>query len=413
VYLKRQIIVIAVLTMTFLNSRAQVNYVLNYSFEQDTLCGGIGTCSATWVNNWFNPTISYIDWNSYPCFGASGTTGVPQSLGGYQYARTGQCDAVILADTINDVGYITGTLSDSLKATKKYCVTFYVSLADSEWWAISEIGAYLSNDSLCNESTVRPLTYVPQIENPATNFLTNKVDWIPISGEFQAMGGEKFITIGDFHYTVLSDYDSVGHGGTVSGYQSEVQTGYFVDDVYVRELTIAVAGKNDTICNDGGDSTLMGQNAITTGVSFSWLPITGLANPNAPQTKASPTVTTTYTLTVVNDSIHGCNCADSVTKDSITVTVNTCAGISELRNKNNGISIYPNPSGGNFTLSISNISGKPEIEVYNVLGEKIYQSKLNFNNTQINLGRQSGGVYLYRVLDEDGNIIANGKIAIY
>ncbi|NNM95017.1 MAG: gliding motility-associated C-terminal domain-containing protein [Bacteroidia bacterium] len=62
------------------------------------------------------------------------------------------------------------------------------------------------------------------------------------------------------------------------------------------------------------------------GVSYSWQPTAGLANPNAAQTYASPTITTTYRLTVKNDSfqVHssrGCKCPDSVSSDTVTVFV--------------------------------------------------------------------------------------------
>ncbi len=87
------------------------------------------------------------------------------------------------------------------------------------------------------------LHYAPQVENPSNTILTNKVDWIPISEEYIAKGGEKFITIGDFYSDTLSHFTYVGNGGTVAGWENEVNASYYVDDVYVRELTIANAGK--------------------------------------------------------------------------------------------------------------------------------------------------------------------------
>ncbi|NNM95393.1 MAG: gliding motility-associated C-terminal domain-containing protein [Bacteroidia bacterium] len=65
---------------------------------------------------------------------------------------------------------------------------------------------------------------------------------------------------------------------------------------------------------------LIGDTAVQ-GVSYSWQPTNGLSNPNAAQTYASPTVTTTYTLTVKNDSISGCACADSLSTDTVTIFI--------------------------------------------------------------------------------------------
>jgi len=404
-------------TFTIIRTEGQVNSVLNYSFEQYTGCSGIGYCGFTAVNNWYQPTINGFNWCSYYCGGSNGTDGVPQNFIGYQNARTGMSYALVSTDTVNQVDYITGTFSDSLKANTKYCITFYVSLADSEWWASDLIGAYLSNDSIiCNYSIDTALTqFIPQIENPFGNFLTNKLGWVPISGEYQAHGGEIFINIGDFYKPTLNHFDSVGHGGFIYGENTETQTGYYIEDVFVRKLAIAVAGKNDTIC--AGDTTLIGQNTTTTGVSFHWLPTAGLSNPNIPQPMASPTVTTTYTLTVTNDSVlainnrgQACNCVDSITKDSVTISV--CTGINEIKYNNRRINIYPNPCNGNFILTMNVIYGKPEIQVYNVLGQIVFQDNVISSNTLINLGSAPEGVYFYRILTETEKLIGSGKLII-
>jgi hypothetical protein len=381
--------------------------MLNYSFEQHGSCAQIGNCTGSAVGDWWEPTWNGGNWFSNPCFGSSASFGVPQNDLGYQYARTGGCYAAFTTDTANQgqADYLTGILSDTLKTNIKYCVTFYVSLMDSEWWAISRIGAYFTQDSLCGPNSLTPLLYTPQIENQVNKFITDKIHWVPISGEFQAAGGEKYITIGDFHKTIWSDYDSVGHGGFIYGENTEIQTAYFVDDVYVRELTIAVAGKSDSLCL--GDSVLIGKDTTIPGVSFHWSPAIGLSNPNIAQPMASPTVTTTYTLTVINDSIHDCNCADSVTKDMVTISV--CSGINEIT-YNSISNIYPNPSSGVFTIEMKNEDGRMtnRIEVFNVLGQKVLAKPL-LSHT-INISNQPDGVYLIRVFSNEGLPIGQSKI---
>ena len=415
------LLVIAILFNPFENIWGQVNHVLNYSFEKDTACTVISSCplpdNIQYYRNWYCPSSTFVDWFSYPCFGSSGTEGVPQNDAGYQFARTGRCYAGIeFSETGPTRGYITGTLSDSLIPTKKYCVTFYVNLGDSVWWAISAIGAYLSSDSICAGNNYNILPYTPQVENPSNNILTDKVNWVPVSSEYTASGGEIFITIGDFYSDTLSKATYVGNGGTVAGWQSEVQSYYYVDDVYVRELTIANAGKADTICNE--NSVLIGKDTTTPGVSFSWLPTAGLSNPAIAQPMASPTVTTTYTLTVVNDSIHGCNCKDSVTKDSVTIYVNPCLGIDKVAGENESIGVYPNPNNGVFTISLSHAelvsASQPIIEVYNILGEKIYNALLKQvqGDNSTDLTGQPNGIYLYRVVAASGELIGEGKIIV-
>ena len=368
---------------------------------------------------WYVPTGGSSDrFNS--CFN-QGTLGMPQNYAGWQYARSGISYAGIdMCETSHYRDYITGRFFDTLTATKKYCVTFYVSLGDSLWFAVSGIGAYLSADSICEDRNFpdTALPYIPQIENPSNNILTDKINWVPVSGEYTASGGETFITIGDFYSDTLSHFTYIGHGGTVAAWQTEVNSYYYIDDVYVRELTIADAGistsfndkKIDTICK--GDVVQIGRDSTTTGVSFSWLPITGLSNPNIAQPVVTASVTTTYTLTVVNDSVHGCNCKDSVTKDSMVVVVKTCVGVDNLRVKHSDLSIEPNPNNGNFTLTLKNINEPMQVIIYNVLGESIYQTRILSNNAEINIVNQPNGVYFYRVISKRGELVGEGKVVI-
>jgi hypothetical protein len=56
---------------------------------------------------------------------------------------------------------------------------------------------------------------------------------------------------------------------------------------------------------------------------------------------------------------------------------------------------------------------KSQVEIYNVLGEKIY-SQIPLPNTQfsINISNQPSGIYFYRVITETGNAVAEGKFVI-
>jgi hypothetical protein len=76
------------------------------------------------------------------------------------------------------------------------------------------------------------------------------------------------------------------------------------------------------------------------------------------------------------------------------------------------VSVYPNPSHGIFNIALQNVTGKSYIEVYNILGEKVYQVQLHSNNTQINIGANAPGIYLYRVITESGEAISSGKMIL-
>jgi len=76
--------------------------------------------------------------------------------------------------------------------------------------------------------------------------------------------------------------------------------------------------------------------------------------------------------------------------------------------------LYPNPNSGEFTIKLSGISGESSVEIYNMLGEKIYKETLSQAQVDytIDLPRKSAGVYFYRVLTETGDQIAEGKFII-
>lgn len=113
---------------------------------------------------------------------------------------------------------------------------------------------------------------------------------------------------------------------------------------------LADAGPNKTICCPGGsvtigptgckcailNSTPTPCSSMCNGTTYSWSPTTGLSNPNICNPSASPTTTTTYTLTVTFGSRCCCDgdtgdCANDTCSggqqrtDQMTVTVNnTC-----------------------------------------------------------------------------------------
>ena len=96
-------------------------------------------------------------------------------------------------------------------------------------------------------------------------------------------------------------------------------------------------------------------------------------------------------------------------------------GINGLFPSNNSVMLYPNPNNGEFIIQSSVVSRQSTIEVYNMLGEKIYVAPLNPPNrgtssTSITLpigaGQGGAGIYLYRVTSESGKIMGEGKFII-
>ncbi|HWY98114.1 MAG TPA: T9SS type A sorting domain-containing protein, partial [Bacteroidia bacterium] len=81
---------------------------------------------------------------------------------------------------------------------------------------------------------------------------------------------------------------------------------------------------------------------------------------------------------------------------------------------NSVCNIFPNPSNGNFTITMDRIISKSQIEVYNILSEKVYTEALRQDqgDNKIDLSGQLPGIYLYRITSDKGEYIASGKLII-
>ncbi|HVA97623.1 MAG TPA: T9SS type A sorting domain-containing protein [Bacteroidia bacterium] len=52
------------------------------------------------------------------------------------------------------------------------------------------------------------------------------------------------------------------------------------------------------------------------------------------------------------------------------------------------------------------------VEIYNMLGQKIYQRKLNTTSTDLDISQTAKGIYLYRILSKKNSLISQGKFVV-
>lgn len=96
--------------------------------------------------------------------------------------------------------YCSVQLTEALEKGKKYKVAFWVRPANGYGTAINSFGLHFSNTEVKSEST-GSLAFIPlkeHIFNPPERILSDTSNWVSISGEYLASGGEQFITIGNF-----------------------------------------------------------------------------------------------------------------------------------------------------------------------------------------------------------------------
>jgi len=78
------------------------------------------------------------------------------------------------------------------------------------------------------------------------------------------------------------------------------------------------------------------------------------------------------------------------------------------------VSLFPNPNNGIFNLQLSAVSGQSSVEMYNMLGEKVYASPFITHNSSfiIDLSGQPQGLYHYRIITKNGSFVSTGKFVI-
>jgi uncharacterized repeat protein (TIGR03803 family) len=95
-------------------------------------------------------------------------------------------------------------------------------------------------------------------------------------------------------------------------------------------------------------------------------------------------------------------------------TSNTVTSINELTSSSGTLKVFPNPNNGKFHIEQSAEKESEVIEVYNMLGEKVYSQPLRQaqGGSQIDLSNNADGVYLFRIITETGDLISEGKVVI-
>jgi len=252
------VVIIWILVSVTLTGNCQYNLVQNPSFEMYGICpGGLG--QLTNANFWTEAVTNVSPEFFHACANIqiNDDAGVPQNKFGFQNARTGLGYGGICTEITNPTNptqtyreYIQTELIDFLLPGVQYTVSFYVSAADSCGRLTNNFGAYFSNIEL--DSVVYPfsnLSFQPQIENPPTNDLGDRIGWTPISGTFIANGGEKFIIIGNFRPHQTTTVTNTGWGT----WPPNMASAYlYIDDILVTPTdSLTSIYENNSNSNEG------------------------------------------------------------------------------------------------------------------------------------------------------------------
>jgi hypothetical protein len=140
---------------------------------------------------------------------------------------------------------------------------------------------------------------------------------------------------------------------------------------------------------------LLGSGAGANG-TYSWTGGPGAATQNF---TVFPTITTTYTLT--GTDVNGCS-----KKVTVTQLVATCIGIEEQNPLAGLLSIYPNPSKGEFTIQAA---APMNISIVNELGQLVRSFPIQESESAVHVTDLANGIY-FILVEKDGNVMTSKMI---
>jgi len=80
--------------------------------------------------------------------------------------------------------------------------------------------------------------------------------------------------------------------------------------------------------------------------------------------------------------------------------------IAETKPSNSNFTIYPNPSSdGQFIIELTNKTTESTIEIYDLMGKKVWSKVSSENKLEIDISNQPKGIYLVKVVSENNVII--------
>jgi outer membrane protein OmpA-like peptidoglycan-associated protein len=156
---------------------------------------------------------------------------------GSEEPKDGENFAGIVTFSYNDKlprTYLMTKLNKPMLKGQKYCVNFYVSLAELSKYASNNIGIHFDKKPLEASEKVSLLS-----EFDVLNF-NNKVfnatyNWDKVCATYVAKGGEKYLILGNFETNEATKYESMRKQKGQTGSQI-IAAYYYVDDIKVQLL---------------------------------------------------------------------------------------------------------------------------------------------------------------------------------
>ena len=209
-----------IFTLSFHDFVTGQNLVPNPSFEEYLNCPYEFNAVPYTAAPWISPLGGSADY--YNACMNPGPYGVPTNAQGYQEAHTGVAYSALATYAPGIIWakeFIQVALLEPLVAGDCYIVSYYVNLADASCGS-DKLGAYLSVDP-----PPAWMGVIPQVPFQG-GYLSDTTDWVHIYDFYTAVGGEQYITLGNFYIDDDTNGDPTCTNTPPFSY-------YFIDDVAV------------------------------------------------------------------------------------------------------------------------------------------------------------------------------------
>ena len=326
---------------------------------------------------------------------------VPLSSYTYQWPRSGNNFLIgteYFATCTNQscVGYPRNRLKQTLQASKTYCFKMYVNLSNQSSYAIDALGVYFADSSTDTiTKCTLPITYLsPQIKNISGNILSDTLGWTLITGTYTAIGTEQYIIVGNFNTNANTNKTLVNPTNLPAIFSANCY-----DDISLIEIDLPAYAGFDAYALPGNTVYIGRPQDVGIDEACIWYKLPNTTTAIDTAAGLTVTVAATSQTYMVKQDICG------IIKYDTVVVYAGSVGLNELKIKDYGLKIYPNP-----VTEILNIELNPsasqmvpdyKLEIVNALGQIIREEEIIFKNNiaVIDIKELANGVYEMTLVD--------------
>lgn len=224
-------LVMAVVMLVFQAPIVAQNLVPNPSFEDYYDCP-TALDQIEVVKHWTSPSPDVAPDFLHSCSDETFGISVPENWVGFQYAHEGEgyLGMLMHKEGANLREYVQTELTESLVEGVCYEFSMFVSLMELSEVSINNIGVHISHTPV-EASGWENIDVLPQIVNHTNSFLSDQNTWTEIKGYYQAEGGEKYLTIGNFFDEFDTDSEEIEND-----FDGEIIAFYALDEVSLAPI---------------------------------------------------------------------------------------------------------------------------------------------------------------------------------